>query len=234
MRGTQEIMEYEPLAAQIAPSIYDQLKKTWQREAKALADSLQSWERPQKQSIISTKTIEKVKSMPLQSSLTEVPFRDEEKGDTTSTVATSGCAIVVAKFLERYFDCDKDKSIAQIAEIAVKLGYRGYKLIDGTWKKMGMSHIWFDKFVPRYYALKSKRISNINEILKINANSVPVLLVKNSVYKNDEKNSDSHFVCVIGVDTNGYILYDPERDEPVNCEFERIHKAIRIGWVISR
>ena len=41
MRGTQEIMEYERLAAQIAPSIYDQLKKTWQREAKALADSLQ-------------------------------------------------------------------------------------------------------------------------------------------------------------------------------------------------
>ena len=53
MRGTQEIMEYERLVAQIAPSIYDQLKKTWQREAKAIADSLQSWERDHRNRVLS-------------------------------------------------------------------------------------------------------------------------------------------------------------------------------------
>lgn len=183
-----------------------------------------------------TETAELVKSMPVQSSLTEIPFRDESKGDLTSNVASSGCAIIVAKFLERYFDSDKRVSIELLAKLAGDFGYRGYKKQeDGTWRKMGMNHLWFDKFVPRYYTLKSQRVSDVTQVLEaIKTRRMPVLLVKNSVYKQEPENKDSHFVCLLGIDKHGYHLYDPESSKIVRCEFERIHKSIRIGWIISK
>ena len=233
---TSWIMEREMLVAQVAPNIYEELKSAWKEEAETLKESIKDWEKPNGLLYAaSPETAELVKYMPVQSSLTEIPFRDESKGDTTSTVATSGCAIIVTKFLERYFDCDKNLKIAHIAEIAVEYGYRGYKLVDGVWKKMGMSHIWFDKFVPRFFGLKSKRISDINQIMSaLDAGRVPVLLVRNSIYKQEPENTDSHFVCVLGVDQHGYHLYDTEIPEITRCEFERIHESIRLGWIFSK
>lgn len=100
---------------------------------------------------------------------------------------------------------------------------------------MGMNHLWFDKFVPRCFTLKSKRVSDVAQVLEaLKTREVPVLLVKNSVYKQDPENTDSHFVCVLGIDKHGYHLYDPEHSQIIRCEFERIHKSIRIGWIISR
>ena len=238
MNTTETIMERELLRASVAPDIYEELKVAWQEEANSLQESLEAWKEPEGGLLYAatTETAELVKSMPLQSSLTEIPFRDESKGDLTSTVASSGCAIIVARFLERYFDSDKRVSIEQLAKMAVELGYRGYKKQeDGTWRKMGMSHIWFDKFVPRYFTLKSKRVSDLAQVLEaLKTRKVPVLLVKNSVYKQDSKNTDSHFVCLLGIDKHGYHLYDPESSKIVRCEFERIHKSIRIGWIISK
>lgn len=238
MNTTETIMERELLRASVAPDIYEELKVAWQEEANSLQESLEAWKEPEGGLLYAatTETAELVKSMPLQSSLTEIPFRDESKGDLTSTVASSGCAIIVAKFLERYFDSDKRVSIEQLAKMAVELGYRGYKKQeDGTWRKMGMSHIWFDKFVPRYFTLKSKRVSDLAQVLEaLKTRKVPVFLVKNSVYKQDSKNTDSHFVCLLGIDKHGYHLYDPESSKIVRCEFERIHKSIRIGWIISK
>ena len=151
-------------------------------------------------------------------------------------MATSGCAIIVAKFLKRYFDCDKAMKISRLAEMAVEFGYRGYKKQeDGTWRKMGMNHLWFDKFVPRFFGLKSQRISGINQIMStLDEKIVPVLLVRNSVYKQNPENTDSHFVCVLGMDQHGHHLYDPELPELTRCEFERIHNAIRLGWIFSK
>lgn len=236
--STETIMEREMLQASVGPDIYEELKKAWQKEANSLPKSLEEWKEPEGGLLYAatTETAELVKSMPVQSSLTEIPFRDESKGDFTSTVASSGCAIIVAKFLERYFDSDKRVSIELLAKMAVDLGYRGYKKQeDGTWRKMGMSHIWFDKFVPRYFNLKSKRVSDIKQVLEaIKTRKVPVLLVKNSVYKQEPENKDSHFVCLLGIDKHGYHLYDPESSKIVRCEFERIHKSIRIGWIISK
>ncbi len=236
--STETIMEREMLQATVGPDIYEELKKAWQEEANSLQESLKAWKEPESGLLYAatTETAELVKSMPLQSSLTEIPFRDESKGDTTSTVASSGCAIIVAKFLERYFDSEKRVSIEQLAKLAVDFGYRGYKKQDdGTWRKMGMNHLWFDKFVPRYFTLKSQRVSDVAQVLEaIKTRRVPVLLVKNSVYKQEPENKDSHFVCLLGIDKYGYHIYDPESSKIVRCEFERIHKSIRIGWIISK
>ena len=98
-----------------------------------------------------------------------------------------------------------------------------------------MNHLWFDKFVPRFFGLKSQRIADINEmVVALQEGRVPVLLVKNSIYKQDPENTDSHFVCVLGMDQHGYHLYDPELPELTRCEFERIHNAIRLGWIFSK
>ena len=234
---TSRIMERELLNANVAPNIYEELKEAWKQEAESLRQSIEKWEKPKGVLYAaSPETAELVKCMPVQSKLTKIPFRDESKGDKTSTVATSGCAIIVAKFLERYFDCDKSMKIRKLSEMAVELGYRGYKKQeDGTWKKMGMNHLWFDKFVPRFFGLKSQRISDINQIMSaLDEKRVPVLLVRKSVYKQDPENADSHFVCVMGVDQHGYHLYDPELPELTRCEFERIHNAIRLGWIFSK
>lgn len=234
---TSRIMERELLNANVAPNIYEELKEAWKQESELLRESIEKWEKPKGLLYAAShETAELVKCMPVQSKLTKIPFRDETKGDTTSTVASSGCAIIVAKFLERYFDCDKAMKIRKLAEMAVELGYRGYKKQeDGTWKKMGMNHLWFDKFVPRFFGLKSQRIADINEmVVALQEGRVPVLLVKNSIYKQDPENTDSHFVCALGMDQHGYHLYDPELPELTRCEFERIHNAIRLGWIFSK
>ena len=234
---TSWIMERELLTANVAQNIYEELKEAWKQEAESLRQSIEKWEKPKGVLYAaSPETAELVRYMPVQRSLTGIRFRDESKGDKTSTVATSGCAIIVAKFLERYFDCDKSMNIRKLSEMAVELGYRGYKKQeDGTWKKMGMNHLWFDKFVPRFFGLKSQRISDINQIMSaLDEKRVPVLLVRKSVYKQDPENADSHFVCVMGVDQHGYHIYDPELPELARCEFERIHNAIRLGWIFSK
>lgn len=234
---TSWIMERELLTANVAQNIYEELKEAWKQEAESLRQSIEKWEKPKGVLYAaSPETAELVRYMPVQRSLTGIRFRDESKGDKTSTVATSGCAIIVAKFLERYFDCDKSMKIRKLSEMAVELGYRGYKKQeDGTWKKMGMNHLWFDKFVPRFFGLKSQRISDINQIMSaLDEKRVPVLLVRKSVYKQDPENTDSHFVCVLGMDQHGYHLYDPELPELTRCEFERIHNAIRLGWIFSK
>ena len=234
---TSWIMERELLTANVAQNIYEELKEAWKQEAESLRQSIEKWEKPKGVLYAaSPETAELVRYMPVQRSLTGIRFRDESKGDKTSTVATSGCAIIVAKFLERYFDCDNAMKIRKLSEMAVELGYRGYKKQeDGTWKKMGMNHLWFDKFVPRFFGLKSQRISDINQIMSaLDEKRVPVLLVRKSVYKQDPENADSHFVCVMGVDQHGYHLYDPELPELTRCEFERIHNAIRLGWIFSK
>lgn len=234
---TSRIMERELLTANVAQNIYEELKEAWKQEAESLRQSIEKWEKPKGVLYAaSPETAELVRYMPVQRSLTGIRFRDESKGDKTSTVATSGCAIIVAKFLERYFDCDKAMKIRKLSEMAVELGYRGYKKQeDGTWRKMGMNHLWFDKFVPRFFGLKSQRISDINQIMSaLDAGRVPVLLVRNSIYKQEPENTDSHFVCVLGVDQHGYHLYDTEIPEITRCEFERIHESIRLGWIFSK
>lgn len=219
---TAEIMERELLEVNIAPVIYDELKVAWKNEAELLQESMKTWKRPEGGLLyaVTEEAAELVKSMPVQSSLKEIRY-----GDTTSTVASSGGFIVVTKFLERYFDSEKRVSIEKLAKLSVELGYN--KQEDGTC-------IWFDKFLPRYFRLKSRRIANIKEVLEaIKTRKVPVLLLRDAIYKQDQENTDSHFAIILGVDKYGYHIYDPESPKLIRCEFERIHSAVRVGWIIS-
>lgn len=233
---TSEIMQKELLQAKVDSVIYEQLKTSWREEQNSLLESLKDWRRPQDNLEASIDIIELVDRLPIQQYYTEVPFRDESKDDFVSTVASSGCAILIAKFIERYFLSEKDMLISELAEMALEYGYRGYKKkADETWQKVGMIHIWFDKFVPRFYKLKSKRLETVYEIEKaLLAGELPVVLVKNAVYKEDPNNDSSHFVAVLGFTKEGYQLYDPEKISVISYEFEKLHKALRMGWIISK
>lgn len=233
---TAEIMQKELLQAKVDPVIYEKLKTAWREEQNNLLESLKDWKQPQDNLEASSDIIELVDGLPIQQYYTEVPFRDESKDDFASTVASSGCAILIAKFIERYFLFEKDMLVSELARMAVEYGYRGYKKeADGTWRKMGMRHIWFDKFVPRFYKLKSKRLESAYEIEKaLLAGALPVLLVKNSIYKKESENVESHFVAVLGFTKEGYQLYEPEKVSVITYEFERLHQALRIGWIISK
>ncbi len=235
-KKTKEIMQRELLQAKVDSAIYEELKASWREEQNNFLESLKDWRRPQDNLETSSDIMELVEGLPIQQYYTEVPFRDENKDDYISTVASSGCAILIAKFIERYFALEKDMLVSELARMAVKYGYRGYKKeADGTWRKMGMMHIWFDKFVPRFYNLKSARLESIKDVEKaLLAGELPVLLVKNSVYKNDPENADSHFIVVLGFTKEGYQLYDPEKVEVITYEFEKLHQAIRTGWIISK
>lgn len=83
-----------------------------------LLESLKDWRKPQDNLETSPDIIELVAGLPIQQYYTEVPFRDEEKGDFVSTVASSGCAILIAKFIERYFALEKDMLVSELARMA--------------------------------------------------------------------------------------------------------------------
>ena len=94
---TAEIMERELLEANVAPAIYDELKVAWKKESESLQESLKTWKGPEGGLLyaVTEETAELVKSMPVKSSLTE---KDENNGDITATVASSGGAIVQQNF----------------------------------------------------------------------------------------------------------------------------------------
>lgn len=221
---TAEIMERELLEANVAPAIYDELKVAWKKESESLQESLKTWKGPEGGLLyaVTEETAELVKSMPVKSSLTE---KDENNGDITATVASSGGAIVATKFLERYFDSEKRVSIEQLAKLSVELGYNKHE--DGA-------YIWFDKFLPRNFGLKSRRIANIKEVIEaIKTRKVPVFLLRDTIYKQEQENTDSHLAIILGVDKYGYHIYNPESPKLIRCEFDRIHNAVHVGWIIS-
>lgn len=173
----------------------------------------------------------------VQSNYPDVPFRDESKGDFESTVASSGCALLVAKFIGQFFDCTNSLTIQEMAEYAVELGYRGYKQEkDGSWTKTGMKHVFFDRFVPRFYEILSTRIRDIFEVTEaVCTNKLPVLLVKDSGYNDRPKSKESRFIAIVGFDDDkySYLVYDPGCSHIRTVPYGKVNKAIRLGWVFS-
>lgn len=178
--------------------------------------------------------------MNVQSYYTDVPFRMESKGDTETTVATSGCAILIAKFLEiclrQRCGIERHYTIEELAELAVDNGYRGYREEeDHTWTPMGTKHVFFDRFIPSLYGFEVERAVSIESIFEsLKECGLPVLLLSNTIYKEDPKNTDSHFVVVCGYDDQEqkFLLYDPEYPEQIEVPYSRVLPAIRNAWIV--
>ena len=173
-----------------------------------------------------------------QKSYMNIPFRDEAKGDYTSTVASNGGALLVADFIRWYFDCDNNIDIPQMAQLVKELGYLRYKKgSNGSWLNRGVKQIFFDRFVPNFYNLESVQMSDISDVcFAISEENLPILYVKDEVYLEDEESNESRFIAIVGFDVkeNAYFLYDPEysyiRKEP----YTKVNRAIRNGWVFSK
>lgn len=165
----------------------------------------------------------------------DIPFRMEECGDGKSTVASSGCAILIAKFLERFFRKEKCFSVEELTKATVSYGYRGYrKNPGGSYTPMGCKHVFFDRFVPALYEINVERADSWEKVMKsIWDNKITVLLVKNSVYKSEPENQDSHFVVLIGYDYKRVILFDPEYNHLIKKSYDEIIPGLKAGWIFS-
>lgn len=169
--------------------------------------------------------------MSVQSVYTDVPFRDE-RFDQKSTVASSGCAILVAQFLGLIFGRKYIYSVEELAKEAVEKGYRGYKKVENKYIPTECKHVFFDRFVPSLYeGLCVERAESVQELFDgLSFYRIPVILVKNSIYKNDPENTDSHFLVILGFDEKEIIFFDPEYSTLQRRPYDTIVPAIRTAW----
>ena len=212
---------------------YEVYKKEVERKNKALIEDANNFVLP-KQQIIHGCMLP-MEDLKPQRCYTHVPFRMEEYGDTQNTVATSGCGILIAKFLERTYNSKLNVSVEELAKLAVMKGYRGYrKKEDGTYAPMGMKHVFFERFIPSLYGFSSKRAETVQELMDATWDyTCPVLLLANNIYRNDDKNKDSHFVAMLGFTPNSICVFDPEKERPVYVRTEVIFSALRAAWIIK-
>lgn len=176
----------------------------------------------------------------VQSEYSDVPLRDRRFGDERSTVATSGSAILVAKFLEIVLDqrkgTEKKLSVAEISKLAVKYGYKEYEQKeDGGYVSTGTKDVFWDRFVPSLYGFEVERATTIESMMEsMKACGFPVVLVDSKIYDQSiAEDADKHFVVICGYDEEeGYVLvFDPMYPEQICVEYERVIPAIENAWI---
>ena len=232
----QQILE-NALCALFPKEEYDIFNAQTQEKAKKLKESAQNFK---KEDIINPFISRRLRYLSdseilPQGQYTNIPFRVEEY-DTKSTIASSGCAILVAKCLEKLFKCEESFLIEELSETAVKKGYRGYKKNeDGEWIPMGCRHVFFDRFIPSVYGLEVKRADSIENVLtSLEDDKIPVLLVSNKSYKKDETSIDSHFLILVGYNKNGFFVWDSEEASVIFVEFGRVIDGLKVVWIIEK
>lgn len=219
------------LPANIPKEEYDILQKEFADKAKKLTDSANNFK--QKNRYPACHCLNpKALGMEIQASYVNVPFRDE-RFDQKSTVASSGCAILIAQFLGKIFNSKYQYSVEELAAEAVKKGYRGYKKVEEKYVPMGCKHVFFDRFIPSLYKnISVKRATSVQELFDgLACYQMPVVLVKNSIYKDDPENTDSHFLVIMGFDEKMITVFDPEYSTLQKRPYSAIVPAIRIAWL---
>lgn len=103
--------------------------------------------------------------------------------------------------------------------------------------RMNMNPLFFDRFVPTFYGLKSKRMTDIFDVTyAIWSGNLPVLLVRSSTYKKKTGIMDFYFIALVGCDvkSEAYYVYDPEYSFIRKVPYDQVNKSIRNGWVFSK
>lgn len=137
---------------------------------------------------------------------------------SSSTLGESGCAVYVFHQGLRYRK-GSIPSIEQLAQILAENGY--YEPGKGTW------HCLFDHWGLR-------RASNIKEIfdtLDIKELPLITILVSNQLYPVSKSGSGSHFVNIVGVTQNGFLIDDPNKENRLFLEFERVLPSVQVAWL---
>lgn len=211
---------------------YDEYKMKADRRNKELVESAKDFVLPNQQIRHCCTGIE---GLIPQQCYRDVPFRMEEYGDNRSTVASSGCGILVAKFLERIFNNELNISVEELAKLAVEKGYRGYrKEKEGSYTPMGMKHVFFERFIPSLYGYSVRRAKSVEELLAALWDyEFPVLLLTNKIYKGEENSKDSHFVVMVGYNHKEVFVYDPEHKGILYVQSYKVFPGLRAAWIVS-
>lgn len=220
------------LSADMPPNEYDEYKMKADRRNKEFVESTKNFVLPNQQIRHCCTGIGDL--MP-QQFYTDVPFRMEEYGDNRSTVASSGCGILIAKFLERIFNNELNISVEELAELAVKKGYRGYrKEKEGSYIPMGIKPVFFERFIPSLYGYSVKRAKSVEELIEaIGDYNFPVLLLSNKIYKGKANSKDSHFVVMVGYNHKEVFVYDPEYKKILYVQSYMVFPGLRAAWIVS-
>lgn len=231
----QQILE-NSLSALFPKEEYDAFNEKTQEKAQKLKESIKYFKKEEITNPYISRRHRYIADLEIlpQGKYTNIPFRMEEY-DTKSTIASSGCAILVAKCLEKLFKCEECFSIEELSETAVKKGYRGYKKNeDGTWIPVGCRHVFFDRFIPSVYGLKAQRADCIYTILSsLKEGKIPVLLVSNNAYKGDKASADSHFLVLLGYNKTKFIVWDSDEAKTIAVDHGRIIQGLRVAWVMD-
>lgn len=225
----EEILK-STLPANIPEAEYKIMAKKFEEKAKRLVESAKNFK--QRNRYFPCHCLNpNAMGMKLQSSYVDVPFRDE-RYDQKSTVASSGCAILIAQFIGLIFDSKYHYSVEELAAEAIKKGYRGYKKVGEEYIPMGCKHVFFDRFVPSLYQhIGVKRAASVQELFDgLRFYHIPVILVRNSIYKKDPENTDSHFLVIMGFDENEVTIFDPEYAIFQKRPYAEVVPAIRVAW----
>ncbi len=165
----------------------------------------------------------------------DIPLREEYKKDD-STVATKGSGILVARFCAKHYRCRKQPDVAELASMVCELRYITYEKTDDQWNSnKGINPEFFDKFLPCYYGLTSRRLFNIDEVsTAIRDGKLLVFQVADSLNRITVTSKDSHYIVVVGDDANGFFIYDPLYTSIQHMNHNKIFKVLIEAWVVYR
>lgn len=136
----------------------------------------------------------------------------------SSTLGESGCAVYAFHQGLRY----RNGSVPLISDLARTLAEEGYyEPGKGTW------HNLFDHWNLR----RASDIKEVFDALDVKEFPLITVLVANKLYPASKSNSGSHFVNIVGLVHEGFLIEDPSRKNRLHMRFEKILPAVQIAWI---
>lgn len=121
--------------------------------------------------------------------------------------------------------------------MVIEMGYISYsRQANGMCNENnGISTEFFDKFVPKFYGLFSRRIREINEVREaiLNKNLV-ICQVKDFLNLISVTSKKSHYIIIVGDDKKGFFIYDPIYSSIQHIGHNKVLKEFDEDWVIYK
>lgn len=149
------------------------------------------------------------------------------------TLYTSGDAIYAALFLINLFAAPEKFNVKQIADFAVRKGYKAdyFKQGNGTYEE------WFDDFHDNV-GLTSKRIKPeeiVEDLIGLNKFFAHVILVDDAKYYGVEGLFGTHYIVLLGVDVSEETatIFNPKYGICTEDELDAIIESAVTVWRIT-
>lgn len=155
-------------------------------------------------------------------------WKDKLSG-AVGTVEESACIALVAWQILKYYGIEV--SVLELKDLIVEKGYRAWKPIG-----IGGMHVLLDNIIAMYRGVKpieDTRLRTVSDVYReLGAGHFVPVLVKNSVYWDDESRKGNHFVLFAAVKNNEAIVIDSSIGERRLPIFQLLRATI-VAWEIG-